>query len=474
MGKWALATDLMTAESLPPASAPEWIKIFPFGEWDNPSFGKWVIDREFGEAIVLNWRGGVYGIDIALDLHHESTAAPGWIVGMECRDDGVWAQVRWTPFGEGLVTSGQYRYVSPEWSWDWVRPSDGKHYANVLMGLALTNDPFFQELPALVALAENPRIVGGMTADGGRHAGETPAVPGTADGNGGGAQVPALQRTADGGRRLTPGPSPLLAQTAGETGGGEHGDGNGGGLQSPPHGTATADNGFGGGHMAQHATGNGNDLGHASGSMGAQGQAPDTRGAGPELGGGGMVPPATPTPTATAQGTATAPGTAAAERQLAEMQATIAAQQQALASQQAAIAAMELRENRMRLVAELRDISHPDSPGSYMAPQLAERVADIMLQFSPERPAVAQGQKAEDVRSPREDVLETILALSRPWPVRGEMGVSGAPVTAEGMGFEQKLAELNRLAQERITASGGKISLADATMAVAMERPDLR
>lgn len=236
--------------------------------------------------------------------------------------------------------------------------------------------------------------------------------------------------------------------------------------------------------MAQHATGNGNDLGHASGSMGASGAAPNTQGAGPELGGGGMVPPATPTPTATAQGTATAPGTAAgetangstaaAERQLAEMQATIAAQQQALASQQAAIAAMELRENRMRLVAELRDISHPDSPGSYMAPQLAERVADILLQFSPERPAVAQGQKAEDVRSPREDVLETILALSRAWPVRGEMGVSGAPVTAEGMGFEQKLAELNRLAQERITASGGKISLADATMAVAMERPDLR
>lgn len=230
--------------------------------------------------------------------------------------------------------------------------------------------------------------------------------------------------------------------------------------------------------MAQHATGNGNDLGHASGSMGAPGSAPNTRGAGPELGGGGTAPPATLTPTATAQATAAGEtgnvATAAAERQMAEMQATIAAQQQALASQQAAIAAMERRENRMRVVAELRDMSHPERPGSYMAPQLAERVADILLQFSPERPAVAQGQKAEDVRSPREDVLETILALSRPWPVRGEMGVSGAPVTAEGMSFDAKLAELNRLAQERITASGGKLSLADATLAVATERPDLR
>ena len=156
------------------------------------------------------------------------------------------------------------------------------------------------------------------------------------------------------------------------------------------------------------------------------------------------------------------------------MLATIATQQAAMASQAAAIAAMERRDVRMRLVAELRDMSHPDRPGAYLAPQLAERVADILLQFSPERPAVAQGQKPEDVRSPREDVLATLLALSKPWPARGEMGVSGAPVTAEGLSFEAKLAELNRLAQERITASGGKISLADATMAVAMERPDLR
>lgn len=156
---WRIATDLMTAESLPPGEAPDWIKIFPIGEWDHPLHGRWVVDDAFCRQVVENHNARVTGIDIALDLHHENTAAPGWIARLEYREDGVWAQVRWTPFGENLVKSGEYRYVSPEWYWDFVRPSDGVHFSNVLTGLALTNDPFFTSLPALVALAENPRII---------------------------------------------------------------------------------------------------------------------------------------------------------------------------------------------------------------------------------------------------------------------------------------------------------------------------
>lgn len=173
-----IATDLMTAESLPPQQAPEWIKIFPIGEWDNPAFGRWIIDSEFCRQIVANHRAKVTGVDIALDLHHENSAAPGWILGLEDRPDGVWARIRWTPYGEKLVTEGSYRYVSPEWNWEWTRPSDGAIFTNVLTGLALTNTPFFSELPAIVSLAQNPRILAGAVQQGpSRSAGDCVATP---------------------------------------------------------------------------------------------------------------------------------------------------------------------------------------------------------------------------------------------------------------------------------------------------------
>lgn len=156
---WRLDAASPAPESTPPQKPTSWVKIFPIGEWEHPQNGRWVIDQTFCQQVVDNFSARVQGIDIALDLHHESTAAPGWIIGLEARPDGVWANVRWTPFGEDLIKGGQYRYVSPEWYWDFVRPSDGQHFANVLTGLALTNTPFFTELPALPAVAQRPSPV---------------------------------------------------------------------------------------------------------------------------------------------------------------------------------------------------------------------------------------------------------------------------------------------------------------------------
>ncbi len=48
------------------------------------------------------------------------------------------------------------------------------------------------------------------------------------------------------------------------------------------------------------------------------------------------------------------------------------------------------------------------------------------------------------------------------------------PQQGQVMTFEACLAELNRLAQEKVTASGGTLSLSDAALQVALEHPDLR
>lgn len=79
--------------------------------------------------------------------HHASMSdkesrAAGWIDKLQNRADGIWGHVRWTPRGRSDVTSGEYRYVSPEFSF-----SDGQHLGgiryrfNTLRGAGLTNVP---------------------------------------------------------------------------------------------------------------------------------------------------------------------------------------------------------------------------------------------------------------------------------------------------------------------------------------------
>jgi len=40
----------------------------------------------------------------------------GWIGGLEHRDDGLYAQIRWSDLGHQALTGGRYRLASPVWN----------------------------------------------------------------------------------------------------------------------------------------------------------------------------------------------------------------------------------------------------------------------------------------------------------------------------------------------------------------------
>ena len=176
-----LATELFAVAaagsgSSEPVVPPAEVMIFPYGDnFDNGwAAGPQTIDRAYGEQIAANFRANVTQVGVPLDIEHEQGPAPGWVTGVEAREDGVYAQVDWTPLGQQLVGDRVYRYVSPEWFLQWQRGIDGQVFDRVLTRLSLTNKPFFSNLPALaegqqcpgeacILRAEGPRILGGIT-----------------------------------------------------------------------------------------------------------------------------------------------------------------------------------------------------------------------------------------------------------------------------------------------------------------------
>ena len=142
-----------------------WYQIAPKGEHPHPSTGLvQVIDDAALESIVNrfgeekkadNFPGLLVDFDHFSQSGNTASEAAGWIVDLDNRDDGLWAQVRWTDKGKEAVANGRYRLASPVW-----RLSDCEELGNEkvrpmrLDTVALTNQP---NLKGLVPLSNDLR-----------------------------------------------------------------------------------------------------------------------------------------------------------------------------------------------------------------------------------------------------------------------------------------------------------------------------
>ena len=129
-----------------------WFHIAAFGEWPHKPTGlTQIIDEESADEIIKaftefaaapNWPG------VLVDFDHQSldqdkpTVAAGWIIGLQKRPTGLWAQVRWSDLGRKSLEGGRYRFISPVWrSSDCAKLGDDRIRPLKLMNCAVTNDP---------------------------------------------------------------------------------------------------------------------------------------------------------------------------------------------------------------------------------------------------------------------------------------------------------------------------------------------
>jgi hypothetical protein len=126
-------------------------RLFPFGRVVKGGVAH-EITREYAATIKLPH----FKPPIKLGSHDEATPAGGFIVGLEVRDDGLYALPEFTDKGAQAITDGDYRYHSPEIIWEnsaLENPTDGAPINGpLILGDALLHTPHLGEAAALYSI----------------------------------------------------------------------------------------------------------------------------------------------------------------------------------------------------------------------------------------------------------------------------------------------------------------------------------
>jgi len=157
--------------------ADGWIMLAPFGQapkmapigpqqQSQPILQ--IVDAAAAEAILANFRQVAGQPDFAgilLDFDHHSldaanrdTAAAGWIMDLQIRNDGIYGQLRPTDIGAAAINGGRHRFISPVWLVSDMQHITGNQYRPLkLHNAALTNNPNFSAIkPIANAADQNP------------------------------------------------------------------------------------------------------------------------------------------------------------------------------------------------------------------------------------------------------------------------------------------------------------------------------
>lgn len=132
------------------------------GSFTDPRYGRFEITQAMLLSMVENFRKGVYGQDIFIDVAHKpSDGAAGKVVSLSVDGDKLIAQVEWTPFGVEAIKDKGYVYLSAEYSDNWRDNEAGLQHGPVLLGAALTIRPVIKRLDPirLSEDSDNPTLL---------------------------------------------------------------------------------------------------------------------------------------------------------------------------------------------------------------------------------------------------------------------------------------------------------------------------
>jgi phage I-like protein len=159
----------MCSAALEPDAAgayPTEFRIFKAGA-NVTSKGTTIFDEQAAADVMKHY--AQKGVDMMIDLEHESTDEPvrpdsrdarGWF-NLEVRNGELWAvNVRWTPDGARRLAEKTQRYISPLF---YERKEDGR--VAWLVNVALVGDPATHGAVPLVAASEAKVPLSGTLRD---------------------------------------------------------------------------------------------------------------------------------------------------------------------------------------------------------------------------------------------------------------------------------------------------------------------
>lgn len=149
------------------AEAGRWNLLFPRGTWHGanlaPVGGSIDLDSGILDEMVANWAAaGKPRLPVRVTHRHLDDDVPakdrpslekavGWLTDLRVTAQGLEALTEWTPTGKASVEGGEFAFWSPEWQPRHRDRRSGETKGWWLSGTALTNDPFFNEMPPVAA-----------------------------------------------------------------------------------------------------------------------------------------------------------------------------------------------------------------------------------------------------------------------------------------------------------------------------------
>lgn len=175
---------------LPISSPAKQFRLLPAGRFrstdgrpkDAPG---WFLDSQIAAALIH--AASTRGTDYVIDYEHQTlnttnngqpAPAAGWFHTLEWRNgDGLYVtDARWTEAASKMLTSHEYRYISPVFQYD------GKTGAvERIIGAALTNNPALDNLTDLAAAAHLRRPLNADQTATGRQAAQHSMLPDEVD-----------------------------------------------------------------------------------------------------------------------------------------------------------------------------------------------------------------------------------------------------------------------------------------------------
>lgn len=138
---------------------PARVQLIKTGTYYDARYGDFSITKEILLSMKKNFDAKVMKIDPAIDYKHDSDdVAAGWITALsvEQGEKGfeLWADVKWTPNGSRVLSDREFRYLSADFTNDYVDNETAKHYGPTLKGAGLTNRPVIKGMAPAVQLTE--------------------------------------------------------------------------------------------------------------------------------------------------------------------------------------------------------------------------------------------------------------------------------------------------------------------------------
>jgi phage I-like protein len=136
---------------------PRHVQVIRAGVYHDPRYGEFHVTKEMLLSMVKNFNANILKIDLAIDYSHKSDEeAAGWIKKLSLEQDGteLWADVDWTPTGKKTLSDKRYRYLSADFTDNYVDNQTLEEFGPTLRGAGLTNRPVVKGMAPVIELSE--------------------------------------------------------------------------------------------------------------------------------------------------------------------------------------------------------------------------------------------------------------------------------------------------------------------------------